>query len=107
QPLAPTSYAEVFYSKSDGNTSNATNRKIAIDDTGLYIAGDGTQTSKDLLKTADGYVYAIPLFRVKRRNSGGYSQNNGNGARELIYFTGISYRTTVINVGDTITRTIT
>lgn len=54
----------------------------ASNDSGLYIAGKGDSTSKDLLLTADGYVYAIPLFRVKRRNSGGYRVDNLNGARE-------------------------
>lgn len=55
---------------------------LSPDDVGLHIAGNGTQVSKDLLKTADGYVYAIPLFRVKRRNSGGYREDNLNGARD-------------------------
>jgi hypothetical protein len=50
------------------------------DEAGLYVAGYGDQASKDLLKTADGYVYALPLFRVKRRNAGGYSVGNLNGA---------------------------
>jgi hypothetical protein len=53
-------------------------------DLGLYVTGQGAQTSKDRLKTADGYVYAIPLFRVKRRNSGGYRADNLNGAREYV-----------------------
>lgn len=51
------------------------------DDKGLWVAGLGNQESKDYYKTADGYVYAIPLFRVKRRNSGGYREDNVNGAR--------------------------
>ncbi|MDP5277242.1 hypothetical protein Q5Y73_24470, partial [Chengkuizengella sp. 2205SS18-9] len=33
-----------------------------------------------LLQTSDGYVYAIPMFRIPRRNSGGYSVENVNGA---------------------------
>ena len=53
------------------------------DDKGLFVAGKGDQASKDLLKTADGYVYAIPLFRVKRRNSGGYREDNLNGALNI------------------------
>lgn len=57
---------------------------IAIGDFGLYVAGDGT-SSKTTLATADGYVYAIPLFRVKRRNSAGYSEVNTYGARN--YYT--------------------
>ncbi|MDH6370540.1 hypothetical protein M2444_002320 [Paenibacillus sp. PastF-3] len=53
------------------------------DDQGLYITGNGSATSKASLKTYDGYVYAIPLFKVNRRNSGGYSTNNPNGARDF------------------------
>lgn len=67
-----------------------------INDVGLYVAGDGNQTSKDLLKTADGYVYAIPMFKVKRRNSSAYGVNNGNGAREQIV---LSSNATVSFVG--------
>jgi hypothetical protein len=57
---------------------------IALGDKGLWVAGYGDQTSKDTLKTIDGYVYAIPLFRVKRRNSGGYRADNVNGARDYV-----------------------
>jgi hypothetical protein len=71
-----------FYSASQRKGSSSNGKKIYLDDIGLYIAGDGTQTSKDLLKTADGYVYAIPLFRVKRRNNAGYRVDNLNGARD-------------------------
>jgi hypothetical protein len=65
---------------------------IALEDKGLWVAGDGSQTSKDALKTIDGYVYAIPLFRVKRRNSGGYRADNVNGARD--------YTSTIITGAD-------
>jgi hypothetical protein len=51
-------------------------------DVGLYISGYGDSASKTLFGTADGYVYAIPLFRVKRRNSGGYRNDNLNGAKD-------------------------
>ena len=53
-------------------------------DVGLYKAGNGSQDSKNALKTADGYVYAIPLFRVKRRNNAGYREDNLNGARDYV-----------------------
>lgn len=49
-------------------------------DVGIVVAGQGDTASKTALRTTDGYVYAIPMFRVHRRNSGGYSANNGNGA---------------------------
>jgi hypothetical protein len=70
----------VWYGMSSRNSTSLSGKKIALDDQGLYVAGDGSATSKDLLKTADGYVYAIPLFRVKRRNSGGFYADNPNGA---------------------------
>ena len=56
-------------------------------DYGLFTTGTGDSASKTALGTADGYVYAIPLFRVKRRNNTGYSTANHNGARDYITFT--------------------
>lgn len=50
------------------------------DDFGLYIAGDGSSDSREDLGTVDGYVYAIPMFRVHRRNTGGFSTANQNGS---------------------------
>lgn len=57
-------------------------------DNGLYIAGDGTQTSATDLGTVDGFVYAIPISFVFRRNNafnggagtGWDAENNTNGA---------------------------
>lgn len=43
-----------------------TNMRSALGDPGLWRAGDGTSNS---LGTVDGYVYAIPLCTVFRRNS--------------------------------------
>lgn len=64
--------------------NSATNMpQIAKNDIGVYIAGVGDQASKDLLKTADGEVYVIPMFRIKRRNATAYSANNPNGANLL------------------------
>lgn len=82
-----------------GNTSDTVKTfSKSSTDTGLYIAGTG---SADIatLKTADGYVYAIPLFKVKRRNSGGYGVSNPNGGilRSCI---GIN-RLVSVNVGST------
>lgn len=55
---------------------------IEDDDCGLYIAGAGDQGSKDSLLTYDGYAYAVPMFRLERRNNEGYDQNNPNGGIE-------------------------
>lgn len=41
--------------------------KYGVQDAGLYIAGDGSENSKNYLNTVDGYVYAIPMFIVNRR----------------------------------------
>lgn len=38
-------------------------------DTGLWYAGDGSEADATSLGTVDGYVYAIPLCYVFRRNS--------------------------------------
>ena len=42
--------------------------KYGASDPGLYVAGDGSETSMEYLNTVDGYVYAIPMFIVYRRN---------------------------------------
>lgn len=42
--------------------------KYGPSDPGLYVAGDGSDTSKEYFNTVDGYVYAIPMFIVYRRN---------------------------------------
>jgi hypothetical protein len=54
-------------------------------DNGLWIAGDGTQTSATDLGTIDGFAYAIPLCFVFRRNDATASlgfnpADNTNGA---------------------------
>ena len=57
-------------------------------DNGLYVAGDGTETSATALGTVDGFVYAIPVGFVFRRNNafnggagtGWDAENNTNGA---------------------------
>jgi hypothetical protein len=72
-----------FYSASARQATGITAKKIFTDDVGLYIAGLGDASSKTNLATNDGYVYAIPLFRIKRRNSGGYRRDNLNGARDF------------------------
>ena len=41
-------------------------------DSGLWRAGDGSTDSKSDLGTVDGYVYAIPVCAVFRRNSNSY-----------------------------------
>lgn len=50
-------------------------------DSGLWVAGDGDQTSATDLNTVDGFSYAIPICFVNRRNTGGFVPlTNVNGA---------------------------
>lgn len=49
------------------DNSNAVNYGIV--DSGLFIAGDGTESSAQALGTIDGYVYAIPIAFVFRKNN--------------------------------------
>jgi hypothetical protein len=51
-----------------------TNMREELGDPGLWRAGDGTQNS---LGTVDGYVYAIPLCTVFRRNSVSWAGDPG------------------------------
>lgn len=61
-----------------------TNMRTALGDAGLYRAGDGDPTND--LGTVDGYVYAVPVAAVFRRNSAAYDSvlaagtPNQNGA---------------------------
>lgn len=55
------------------NTSTSANSDATaygqVDD-GLWIAGDGSSTAAAALGTVDGFVYAIPIAFVHRRNDG-------------------------------------
>lgn len=49
-------------------------------DPGLWVAGNGDQVSATALGTEDGNMYAIPMFAVFRRNTGGFNRaTNLNG----------------------------
>lgn len=62
------------------NSYTFTNAGIQFDDYGLYISGNGTDESREALGTVDGYVYAIPMFKIHRRNKGSFSLSNQNGS---------------------------
>ena len=50
----------------------------AAGDPGLWRAGDGVPTNT--LGTVDGYMYALPLMAVVRRNTAAFDRNsNHNG----------------------------
>ena len=52
---------------------------------GLYRAGDGSSAACTALKCVDGYVYALPLFHIHRRNQTAYNAtDNKEGAPAYI-----------------------
>lgn len=56
--------------RADNTTVSASSDATAygLEDAGLWIAGDGSSGSATALGTVDGFVYAIPLAFVFRRN---------------------------------------
>lgn len=60
-----------YYNKTMRNSTSLLGKRVLLDDVGLYLAGDGTTKSKNVLKTVDGYSYAIPMFRLYRKPSRG------------------------------------
>ena len=105
--LGAVSYVRFGNYKQRGNIGNigyiAT---ISPNDVGIYIAGIGDSASKTALQTYDGYSYAIPLFRVKRRNSSGFSPSNPNGARGYAELATLSSTISGINQGFYYTFTV-
>nr|WP_304101039.1 hypothetical protein [Mitsuokella multacida] len=67
--------------KARGGNNSDTDYGYASLGNGLYCAGDGSSAACTALKCVDGYVYAIPLFHVHRRNQTAYDAvNNPTGA---------------------------
>lgn len=62
--------------KAHGGNSNDTSYAFSKLTSGEYRAGDGSDAAKNALGSTDGYVYAIPLFRVHRRNQTAYSKTD-------------------------------
>lgn len=62
--------------KARGGNNGDTDYGYASLGNGLYRAGDGSSAACTALKCVDGYVYAIPLFRVHRRNQTAYSKTD-------------------------------
>ena len=69
----------------DGTTVDVNSSAVAYDkvDNGLYIAGDGSEAAANDLGSVDGFVYAIPICFVFRKNDssvGGFDpMNNASG----------------------------
>jgi hypothetical protein len=76
----PATYVTPGPYEADGSvTSLAYSSQSANGDAGLWRAGDGVPTNA--LGTVDGYMYAIPLLGVFRRNSTPFDRvTNQNGA---------------------------
>lgn len=67
--------------KARAGAQSDTNYTFASAGNGLYRAGDGSSAACTALKCVDGYVYALPLFHVHRRNQTAYNTvNNPSGA---------------------------
>lgn len=67
--------------KARGGNNSDTDYGYANLGNGLYRAGDGSGAACTALKCVDGYVYAIPLYHVHRRNQTAYDAvNNPTGA---------------------------
>lgn len=67
--------------KARGGNNGDTDYGYASLGNGLYRAGDGSSAACAALKCVDGYVYAIPLYHVHRRNQTAYDTvNNPTGA---------------------------
>lgn len=66
--------------KARGGASADTSYTFAKMTEGLYRAGDGSTSAASALHAVDGYVYALPLLRVHRRNQTAFSTDNPDGA---------------------------
>ncbi len=53
----------------------------ALRDPGIWVAGAGDAPSKSALSSIDGYVYAIPVALVFRRNTAQWTHANQNGTK--------------------------
>ena len=81
---------------SKGSPYTLSTYRTSSHDPYLFIAGHGTEQDKIAFGTIDGYVYAIPLFNVKRLNSTGYDINdNVNGGLKWTVSTDVSDRITL------------
>jgi len=68
----------------DGTSSSGSSDASAYQrvDAGLWVAGDGSEAAATALGTIDGYVYAVPMAMVFRRNDA-YNGGAGGGWNPL------------------------
>lgn len=76
-----------------GNEQSGFSFREHSKDTNLYISGNGSDPDREVLRTVDGYCYAIPLFFVKRLNNSGYDPvTNPDGSIDYVDSNSISTR---------------
>ena len=82
----PNGFSSTIYSRGGTNADSSyefksSNANYPYQDSGLWVAGNGDQTSATALNSVDGFSYAIPICFVNRRNTNGFlSSVNVNGA---------------------------
>ena len=96
--------------RADMTTVSGNSSAVAYDilDSGLWIAGDGSQAASVALGTVDGYVYALPMCFAFRRNDayiagagvGWDPLNNTNGALPSTHGAFANPAVGVIGVGE-------
>lgn len=74
-----------------GKSANNPSYTFSPTPQGHFIAGNGSAQSSTDLNTVDGYVYALPIAAVHRKNQTAYSVTNPNGASGTL-FSGVSDR---------------
>jgi len=68
--------AGYYFTRADGNDvirPDGNTNSYPYTDTGLFFTGDGSEQSATDLGSLDGYVYAIPICFVFRRNEGRFN----------------------------------
>jgi hypothetical protein len=69
----------------DGNVTAYNYSKSSVD-AGLWVAGDGTAIGAAALGTVDGFMYAIPICAVARRNSFPFNRDSNLNGGLLMTF---------------------
>lgn len=68
------------------------NMKTTLGDAGLWRAGTGDDASRTALESVDGYTYAIPMFKVFRRNTTAWDNASNQDGNSAILSSGTSDR---------------
>lgn len=68
------------------------NMGLELGDLGLWRCGSGSEASRVALQSVDGYSYAIPMFKVYRRNTVRFNDNTNQNGNESLMSSGTSDR---------------